>query len=54
MTNLTSIPREQNDDTNQKNLETLWGESWKKLTPKQRQLVGEILRNLNMTCKTAY
>ena len=49
MTKLTSMPCEYKDDTNQKNLENLWGDSWKKLTPKQRQLVGEILSNLNLT-----
>jgi hypothetical protein len=43
MTNLTSMPCEYKDDTNLKKLETLWGDSWNKLTPKQKQLVAEIL-----------
>ncbi len=49
MTKLTSMPCEYKDDTNQKNLVYLWGDSLNKLTPKQRQLVGEILSNLNLT-----
>jgi hypothetical protein len=43
------MPCEYKDDTNQKNLVYLWGDSLNKLTPKQRQLVGEILSNLNLT-----
>ena len=29
----------------EKKLEELWGSSWKRLTPKQRQLVVEIFTN---------
>jgi len=47
MKNVTSIPSQDNDSTNHIKLENLWGDGWKKLTPKQRQLVGEILSNLN-------
>jgi hypothetical protein len=47
MNNLTSMPLEDNDDINQKRLEELWGNSLKKLSPKQRELVVEILSNLN-------
>ncbi len=32
-------------DTNQINLEWLWGSSWNKLTPKQREMVSEILNS---------
>ncbi len=35
-----------NDDAHQKAIEQLWGDSLKKLTPKQRQLVIEILKNM--------
>jgi isochorismate hydrolase len=42
MENLTSMPFEY-DDTNEKALRELWGNSLEKLTPKQRQLVVEIL-----------
>lgn len=37
-----------NDDANQKELEKLWGDSLRKLTPKQRQLVVETLKNLKI------
>lgn len=46
MKDLTSIPFKNNDDTNQKKLLYLWGNSLQKLTPKQRQLIGEIFINL--------
>ncbi len=50
MNNLTSMPFEyDDDDANQKKLETIWGNSLNKLTPKQRQLVVEILSSLNLT-----
>ena len=49
MTSLTSLSREYNDQTNQEKLIKLWGDSLKKLTPKQRQLVVEILSNSNLT-----
>lgn len=42
---VTSMHREYEDDTNQINLEWLWGSSWNKLTPKQRQMVSEILKS---------
>ncbi|WP_178378161.1 hypothetical protein [Chroogloeocystis siderophila] len=35
-----------NDDAHQKAIEQLWGDSLRKLTPKQRQLVIEILKNM--------
>lgn len=47
MNNLFSTPFA-DDDAHQKKLETLWGSSWKKLTPKQRQLVSEILSHLTL------
>ena len=37
------------DAANQKKLENIWGNSLNKLTPKQRQLVVEILSNLSLT-----
>lgn len=49
MKTLTSMPFKDNDDTNQEKLKELWGDSLKKLTPKQRQLVVEILSCLNLT-----
>ena len=49
MKNLTSMPFEYNDDdTNKEKLVRLWGNSLNKLTPKQRQLVVEILSNLKL------
>ena len=41
MTNLTSTSSKYEE----KKLEELWGNSWKRLTPKQRQLVMEIYTN---------
>lgn len=41
------MPFESDDDTNRKKLKELWGDSLNKLTPKQRQLVVEILSKLN-------
>lgn len=43
MENLTTMPSKYNDDTTKKVLVNLWGDSLEKLTPKQRQLVREIL-----------
>ncbi|PSB66160.1 hypothetical protein DSM107010_69600 [Chroococcidiopsis cubana SAG 39.79] len=43
MMNVTDMHRKYNDNTNKGNLESLWGSSWNKLTPKQRQMVSEIL-----------
>ena len=49
MNSLTSLSSEYNDQNNQEKLVKLWGDSLKKLTPKQRQLVVEILSNSNLT-----
>lgn len=49
MTYLTSLSSEYNDQTNQEKLVKLWGDSLKRLTPKQRQLVVEILSSSNLT-----
>ena len=53
MNNLTSMPCEYKHDTTPNKMETLWGDSWHKLTTKQRQLVREILtmnsHNSNVT-----
>lgn len=49
MNYLISLSNEYNDQTNQEKLVKLWGDSLKKLTPKQRQLVVEILSNSNLT-----
>jgi hypothetical protein len=49
MTYLTSLSSEYNDQTNQEKLVKLWGNSLKSLTPKQRQLVVEILSNSSLT-----
>ena len=49
MTSLTSLSSEYNDQTNQEKLVKLWGDSLKRLTPKQRQLVVEILSNSTST-----
>lgn len=46
MNDSTSSFAKSNDDTHQKALEQLWGDSLKKLTPKQRQLVVDILKNM--------
>lgn len=52
MKNSTSMPFEY-DDANQKKLKEIWGDSLKKLTPKQRQLVVKILINpLASACST--
>lgn len=54
MKNLISMPFEFNDDdTNKEKLVKLWGNSLNKLTPKQRQLVVEILSNLKMAGQEA-
>lgn len=45
MESLTTLPSIYNDDINKKLLVNLWGSSLEKLTPKQRQLVTEILSN---------
>lgn len=44
-----SLSSEYNDQTNQEKLVKLWGDSLKRLTPKQRQLVVEILSSSNLT-----
>ena len=49
MNSLTSLSSEYNDKTNQEKLVKLWGNSLKSLTPKQRQLVVEILSNSTST-----
>lgn len=43
MVNLISMFCESKNNTNEEDLENLWGDSWNKLTLKQRQLVKEIL-----------
>jgi len=48
------MPVESDDDTNKKQLKELWGDSLKRLTPKQRQLVVEILRNLNVPSSASH
>lgn len=48
MKNLTSLPFKYDDDTNKKKLKEIWGGSLEKLTPKQRQLLVEILGDLNV------
>ena len=50
MNNFTSNSVEYDDEANQKKLKEIWGDSLKKLTPKQRQLVLEIFINLDLTC----
>jgi ABC-type transporter lipoprotein component MlaA len=45
MNNLTTMPFEFNDTIQQRQVK-LWGNGWNKLTPKQQELVSEILRNL--------
>ncbi len=47
MENLITMPSVYNDDINKKLLTNIWGNSLEKLTPKQRQLVIEILSNQN-------
>ena len=49
MNNLTSVSFEYDDAANKKKLETLWGDSLTKLTPKQRQLIVSILSNNSLT-----
>ncbi len=46
MNNSTGLAAKYDDDINKKMID-LWGKSWEKLSPKQRQLVGEILNHLN-------
>ncbi|MBD1831357.1 hypothetical protein H6F61_01370 [Cyanobacteria bacterium FACHB-472] len=46
MNNSTRLAAKYDDDINKKMI-YLWGQGWEKLSPKQRQLVGEILNNLN-------
>lgn len=48
MNNLTRMPFEYDDDTNKTKLKRIWGDSLNKLTPKQRQLIVNILSNLNV------
>ena len=45
MNNSTRLAAKYDDDINKKMID-LWGKSWEKLSPKQRQLVGEILNHL--------
>ena len=47
MESLITMPSIYNDDINKKLLVKIWGNSLEKLTPKQRQLVTEILSNQN-------
>lgn len=54
MKKLTSMPFEYDDDTNKTKLKELWGDSLNKLTPKQRQLVVEILSNLNVLSSASH
>jgi hypothetical protein len=42
-----------NDDAHQKAIEQLWGDSLRKLTPKQRQLVIETLKNMKKEYQVA-
>lgn len=46
MNDSTDSANNTHDDAHQKAIEQLWGDSLKKLTPKQRQLVIEILKNM--------
>ena len=46
MNNSTRLAAKYDDDINKKMID-LWGKSWEQLSPKQRQLVGEILNHLN-------
>ncbi|AFZ31590.1 hypothetical protein Glo7428_3103 [Gloeocapsa sp. PCC 7428] len=46
MNDSTNSSANNNDDAHQKAIEQLWGDSLRKLTPKQRQLVIEILKNM--------
>ena len=48
MKNLTSKSGEYDDDANKKKLKQVWGDSLKTLTTKQRELVVEILSNINL------
>lgn len=45
MNHLTTMPFKY-DDPNQERQVKLWGNAWNKLTPKQKELVSEILGNL--------
>lgn len=49
MNYLISLSSEHNDQTNKEKLVKLWGDSLARLTPKQRQLVVEILSSSNLT-----
>jgi len=40
---MLNVPGLYDKDGNSKKLEDLWGDAWNKLTPRQRQLVSEIL-----------
>lgn len=46
MSDSTGSSANNSDDVDQKAIEHLWGDSLRKLTPKQRQLVIEILKNM--------
>lgn len=51
--NLTSKLCEYEDEFNREKLVQLWGDSLLRLTPKQRQLVVEILSNSRLTGKAS-
>jgi hypothetical protein len=53
MNNLTAMPFKY-DDTNQERQVKLWGNAWNKLTPKQKELVSEILGNLKQRSVEAW
>jgi hypothetical protein len=53
MNNLTRMPFTYND-TNQERQVRLWGNGWNKLTPKQKELVSEILGNLKQRSLEAW
>lgn len=49
MNNLTSKLGKYEDELNQEKLVKLWGDSLLRLTPRQRQLIVEILSNSRLT-----
>ena len=53
MNNLTTMPLKF-DDTSQQRQVKLWGNAWNKLTPKQQELVSEILGNLKQRGSEAW
>jgi len=49
MKNLTNLAAQDNNDAiNQQKLIKFWGNSLSQLTPRQRELVVEILSNINL------